>query len=107
MKNKGVLLFIILDAGFIGVVGNLCLDTTRHRSRSIAKPEIETSSKTVATGHHTRREVEVKPQISGIIETVHVEPGRVVKKGDLMVTIRVVPMRPPQRSGAGPHRQAQ
>ena len=33
----------------------------------------------------------MKPQISGIIETVHVEPGQVVKKGDLMVAIRVVP----------------
>ena len=95
MKNKGVLLFIILlTAGFIGVVGNLYLDTIEAPVEAeLAKPEIrDIVKKTVATGSITpRREVEVKPQISGIIETVHVEPGQVVKKGDLMVTIRVVP----------------
>ena len=95
MKNKGVLLFIILlTAGFIGVVGNLYLDTIEAPVEvELAKPEIrDIVKKTVATGSITpRREVEVKPQISGIIETVHVEPGQVVKKGDLMVTIRVVP----------------
>ena len=94
MKNKGVLFIILLTAGFIGVVGNLYLDTIEAPVEvELAKPEIrDIVKKTVATGSITpRREVEVKPQISGIIETVHVEPGQVVKKGDLMVTIRVVP----------------
>ena len=95
MKNKGVLLFVILLlAGFAGVVGKLYLDTIEAPVEvELAKPEIrDIVKKTVATGSITpRREVEVKPQISGIIEKVHIEPGQVVKKGDLMVTIRVVP----------------
>ena len=42
MKNKGVLLFIILlTAGFIGVVGNLYLDTIEAPVEvELAKPEI-------------------------------------------------------------------
>jgi len=48
--------------------------------------------KTVATGSVIpRKEVAVKPQVSGIIETIRVEPGHDVKRGDLLATIRVVP----------------
>jgi HlyD family secretion protein len=48
--------------------------------------------KTVATGSVIpRKEVAVKPQVSGIIETIRVEPGQRVKRGDLLATIRVVP----------------
>ncbi|MEM6793695.1 MAG: biotin/lipoyl-binding protein, partial [Acidobacteriota bacterium] len=48
--------------------------------------------KTVATGSvMPRREVEIKPQISGIIEELFVEAGDVVKRGDLVARIRVVP----------------
>lgn len=48
--------------------------------------------KTVATGSVIpRKEVAVKPQVSGIIETIKVEPGHDVRRGDLLATIRVVP----------------
>ena len=48
--------------------------------------------KTVATGSVIpRKEVAVKPQISGIVETIKVEPGQHVRRGDLLATIRVVP----------------
>jgi len=48
--------------------------------------------KTVATGSVIpRKEVAVKPQVSGIIEAIRVEPGQEVKRGDLLATIRVVP----------------
>lgn len=48
--------------------------------------------KTVATGSVIpRKEVAVKPQVSGIIEAIRVEPGHDVKRGDLLATIRVVP----------------
>ena len=36
-------------------------------------------------------EVAVKPQVSGIIESIRVEPGHDVKRGDLLASIRVVP----------------
>jgi HlyD family secretion protein len=48
--------------------------------------------KTVATGSVVpRKEVAVKPQVSGIIESIKVEPGQAVRRGDLLATIRVVP----------------
>jgi len=49
-------------------------------------------TKTVATGKvNPEEEVELKPQISGIVSEVLVEEGDVVKKGDLIARIRVVP----------------
>jgi HlyD family secretion protein len=50
------------------------------------------NTKTVATGKlNPEEEVELKPQISGIIDKILVEEGDVVKKGDVMAKIRVVP----------------
>ncbi|HUD71296.1 MAG TPA: efflux RND transporter periplasmic adaptor subunit, partial [Dongiaceae bacterium] len=48
--------------------------------------------KAVATGAVIpRKEVAVKPQVSGIIDSIRVEPGDRVKRGDLLATIRVIP----------------
>src|SRR5690606_5035260 len=48
--------------------------------------------KAVATGSILpRREVQIKPRVSGIIHVLHVEPGDVVKEGDLIAEIRIVP----------------
>ena len=48
--------------------------------------------KTVATGKVTPlEEIEIKPQISGIINKILVQEGAKVKKGDLIATVRVVP----------------
>lgn len=53
---------------------------------------VDIVKKTVATGSVIpRKEVAVKPQVSGIIEAIRVEPGHNVKRGDLLATIRVVP----------------
>ena len=48
--------------------------------------------KTVATGAVVpRKEVQIKPLISGIIEELYVEPGQLVKQGDLVAKVRVIP----------------
>lgn len=48
--------------------------------------------KTVANGTVVpRKEIEVKPQISGIIETIYVEAGDQVAVGDLIAKIKVIP----------------
>ncbi|TNJ41921.1 efflux RND transporter periplasmic adaptor subunit [Tamlana fucoidanivorans] len=50
------------------------------------------NTKAVATGKlNPEEEVELKPQISGIVDKILVEEGDHVKKGDLIATIRVVP----------------
>src|SRR5262245_35562164 len=70
-----------------------------HKARKVAvvydteSPQVaDIVKKTVATGSVIpRKEVAVKPQVSGIIETVRVEPGQKVRRGDLLATIRVIP----------------
>lgn len=48
--------------------------------------------KTVATGAITpRREVDIKPRVSGILEELYVEPGQMVQEGARLARIRVVP----------------
>ncbi len=48
--------------------------------------------KTVATGKvNPEEEVELKPQIAGIVDEIYVEEGDPVKKGDLIARIRIVP----------------
>ena len=49
-------------------------------------------TKIVATGKlNPEEEIELKPQISGIIDEIFVEEGDLVRKGDLIARIRVVP----------------
>lgn len=48
--------------------------------------------KTVATGSVTpRREIEVKPRVSGIVDELFVEPGQRVKTGDLLARVKIIP----------------
>jgi HlyD family secretion protein len=48
--------------------------------------------KTVASGAIVpRREIEIKPRISGIVDKLHVRPGEYVRAGQLIASIRIVP----------------
>lgn len=48
--------------------------------------------KTVATGNVVpREEIEIKPQVSGIIDELFVEPGDLVSRGDLIAKVQVIP----------------
>lgn len=50
------------------------------------------NTKAVATGKlNPEEEIELKPQISGIVDKIFVEEGDIVEKGDLIAKIRVVP----------------
>ena len=50
------------------------------------------NTKAIATGKlNPEEEIALKPQISGIVDQIVVEEGDVVKKGDLIAKIRVVP----------------
>lgn len=59
----------------------------------IVSPEKGTvETKTVATGNvEPRYEVEIKPQISGIISELRKEAGDMVKVGDIIAVIKVIP----------------
>lgn len=48
--------------------------------------------KTVATGSILpRREIALKSQVSGVVETIYVEAGDVVKEGQLIAKIKIIP----------------
>jgi HlyD family secretion protein len=48
--------------------------------------------KTVATGSVVpRKEIEIKPKVSGIIETIYIVPGQRIKKGDLIAKVKIIP----------------
>jgi HlyD family secretion protein len=48
--------------------------------------------KTVATGSLVpRREIEIKPRVSGVIEKLFVEPGNPIKKGQEIARIKIIP----------------
>lgn len=48
--------------------------------------------KTVATGSVVpRKEIELKPQVSGILDEIYVEPGIAVEEGDLIAKVTIVP----------------
>ena len=61
-----------------------------YETISAAPQTIET--KTVATGKVVPEvEVEIKPQISGIIDRIYLKEGEKVKAGDLIAKVKVVP----------------
>jgi HlyD family secretion protein len=48
--------------------------------------------KTVATGSIVpKKEIEIKPQLSGILDEIYVKAGQKIKQGDLIAKIRVIP----------------
>jgi len=50
------------------------------------------TKKTVATGSIVpRREVEVKPKVTGVLSELYVEPGKIVKQGDAIGKISIIP----------------
>ena len=92
MKRVFTILFgLILLSGFAGTLYYLY-------SKSEEPPVIYGTEspftatiikKTVATGSVVpRKEVEIKPQVSGIVDELFVEPGDEVKAGDLIARVR-------------------
>ncbi len=91
IKILGLLLVVAL---FIGTIFFLW-GTTREEvvSYDLVVPQTETiTTSTVATGNILPRdEIEVKPQISGIISEVRCEAGDMVREGDILAQVKVIP----------------
>jgi HlyD family secretion protein len=91
-------LTLVLAVVLVGLFGGTLWYLWRKAQKPVVVYRTETASlsdivkKTVATGSVIpRKEVAVKPQVSGIIETIKVEAGQSVRRGDLLASIRVVP----------------
>jgi len=59
----------------------------------IEKPSVANIiNKTVATGSiKPRQEVQIKPQVSGVIDELYIEAGEIVKKGQRIAKIKLIP----------------
>ena len=94
MSKRAKIILAIVAVGFIAAL----IWFGKKNKKNIIEFETETAfttsivKKTVATGKVVPlEEVEIKPQITGIISEVFVEEGAVVNNGDLIATVRVVP----------------
>ncbi|MCD4697546.1 MAG: efflux RND transporter periplasmic adaptor subunit [Bacteroidales bacterium] len=93
-KFLKIFLLVVILGGFVYTIYFLY-------EKSQAKPVIyettnafktEIIKKTVATGSVVpRKEIEIKPKVSGIIEELYVEEGNMIKKGDLIAKVRIIP----------------
>jgi len=93
-KALKIFIWILVLAVFVGTIGYLY-------NKSREKPEVfETTTaskkdiinKTVATGSVVPRyEIEIVPQVSGIIDEIYVEAGEYVKKDQLLAKVKIIP----------------
>lgn len=89
-----ILLWILVAALFIGTFVFLYLNSRPKETRyELVKPSVGSVERTaVLTGTiEPRDEIEIKPQISGIITQINVEAGDMVKAGDVIAVIKVIP----------------
>lgn len=93
-KFLRVLLIVIIIGVFGGTIFYLY---TKSKDKPVIyktkSPEVANIiKKTVATGSVVpRKEIEIKPQISGIIQTIYIEPGDMVEAGSLIAKVKVIP----------------
>ncbi|MFK7812255.1 MAG: efflux RND transporter periplasmic adaptor subunit [Maribacter sp.] len=94
--NK-IVKYILIILLILGVLGAAVFFIKSNSKSAITyetqKPFISSvEKKTVATGKVVPEdEVEIKPQISGIIEKIYLEEGAKVAAGDLIAKIKIVP----------------
>ena len=89
-----ILLWTIIAVIFVGTFVYLFYNSKKKDTiYEIVTPEIGNIERTtVLTGKiEPRDEIEIKPQISGIISEINVEPGDIVKEGDIIAKIKVIP----------------
>jgi HlyD family secretion protein len=85
---------VLLVAAFLATLGLLYLKSKGDEPTfKIETPEVtDIVKKAVATGSIVpRREVQIKPRVSGIVKALHVQPGDQVEQRSLVAEIRIVP----------------
>ena len=89
-----ILLWTLVAAIFIGTFVYLFINSrpkeTRYEIVTPVSGNIERT--TILTGTiEPRDEIEIKPQVSGIISEINVEAGDMVKEGDVVARIKIIP----------------
>ncbi|MFC0342913.1 efflux RND transporter periplasmic adaptor subunit [Epilithonimonas hispanica] len=93
-KLMTIILGIIFVLAFVGGIGYLIKSNSAENEVFLTrKPSIKNlDDKVMATGKiEPREEIEIKPNIAGIIQSINVDEGDKVEAGQLLATIRIVP----------------
>ncbi|MDR0206309.1 MAG: efflux RND transporter periplasmic adaptor subunit [Bacteroidales bacterium] len=94
--KKILKIFMFIVFGIV-LIGTFVFLWNKSRTKEIkyetVMPEIKTiEKKTIITGVvEPRNEVAIKPQISGIIVEVYKEAGQLIKSGDIIAKVKVIP----------------
>ncbi|MCK9206605.1 MAG: efflux RND transporter periplasmic adaptor subunit [Salinivirgaceae bacterium] len=89
-----ITIWVIIVAAFLGTLGFLANKSKKKPVvYEIQKPtKINIVKKTIATGSVLpRKEIQIKPQISGIVQEIYLEAGNMVKEGQVIAKIKVIP----------------
>ncbi len=89
-----ILLSLVIGVLFVGTVVFLYQKSQEPPVRFTSTTPFVTDiiNKTVATGQVIpRREINIKSQVSGVVDVLYVEPGQSVNKGDLLARIELIP----------------
>jgi len=86
----GLLLVLIIAGAFVYLYKKSKAKPVVFKTETAEIADI--TKKTVATGSIVpRREVEVKPKVTGVLSELYVEPGKIVKMGDALGKISIIP----------------
>ena len=96
MKNKGCLIaagiaLVLITCGiaYYFIQQN---KSTDEETQTVKAEITNIIKKAVATGSiNPRQEVNVKPQVSGVIDKLYVEAGELIKKGEKIARIKLIP----------------
>jgi len=93
-KAISIFLGLLFVVALVGGIGYLIKSNSAENEIFLTrKPNIKNlDDKVMATGKiEPREEIEIKPNIAGIIQTINVDEGDKVQAGQLIATIRIVP----------------
>ncbi len=89
-----ILLWSLVGVLFIGTFVYLFIKSQPSETRyELVSPTMSDNERTtILTGTiEPRDEIEIKPQVSGIISEINVEAGDMVKEGDVVARIKIIP----------------
>ncbi len=89
-----ILIGLVLVSVFVGTIYYLYQKSQKKEVvyNTISPFKTTIIRKTVATGSVVpRKEIEIKPKVSGIIEEIFIEPGDIIKKDQLIARVKIIP----------------
>lgn len=95
MKAFLKILLIVIVLGIFGYTMYFLWEKSQEKPvvfETAKAMETNIIKKTTATGSvKPRQEIEIKPKVSGIIEEIFVEEGQILRKGDMIARVKIIP----------------